>query len=309
VDLDRFVEGLPSIAAAVIRGDQIESCVAGAASLDDRFHIGSNTKAMTATLAAIAVERGLLDWTTCATVVLDVDGSAEITLDRLLAHAAGIRPLTDDDEFVGLPPVRAEVARLLVSERPLFEPGTDNAYSNGGYTIVAAMLEEVTGTSWESLLQTWLAAPLSIELGVGWPVGLAGHYERDGALVPHDLADGYSVPTAIAPAGDVSTTIGAYGSFVQLHLRGLCGRPELISRKAFERLHTPLGESFALGWGVQPWEGSRSSVHAGSAGTFYALVAVQPERNVAVAILTNAGGQRAEAASIEAARELIHTST
>jgi CubicO group peptidase (beta-lactamase class C family) len=305
VDLDRFVEGLPSIAAAVIRSDDIESSVAGAASLDDRFHIGSNTKAMTATLAAIAVERGLLDWTTGAAAALDVDGSSEITLERLLAHAAGIRPLTDDDEFPGLPPARAEVARLLVSEPPLFEPGTDNAYSNGGYTIVAAMLEEVTGTSWESLLQTWLAAPLSIELGVGWPVELVGHYERDGALVPHDLADGYSVPAAIAPAGDVNTTIGAYGRFVQLHLRGLRGRPELISLEAFKRLHTPLGKSFALGWGVQPWEGSRTSVHAGSAGTFFALVAVQPERNLAVAILTNAGGKRAEAASIEAARELI----
>jgi D-alanyl-D-alanine carboxypeptidase len=309
VDLDRFVEGLPSIAAAVIRSDDVESSVAGAASLDDRFHIGSNTKAMTATLAAIAVERGLLDWTADATAVLDVDGSSEITLDRLLAHAAGIRPLTDDDEFVGLPLERSEVARLLVSEPPLFEPGTANAYSNGGYTVVAAMLEVATGNSWESLLQTWLAAPLSIELGVGWPVGLGGHYERDGALVPHDLADGYIVPAAIAPAGDVSTTIGAYAGFVQLHLRGLCGRPELISQEAFTRLHTPLGESFALGWGVQTWEGCRTSVHAGSAGTFYTLVVVQPERDVAVAVMTNAGGRRAEAASIEAARELIRTYT
>ena len=260
---------------------------------------------MTATLAAIAVERGLLDWTTAAAAVLDVDGSMEITLERLLAHAAGIRPLTDDSEFLGLPPERSGVARLLVSEHPLFEPGTDNAYSNGGYAVAAAMLEEVTGATWEGLLQAWLAEPLSIELGIGWPAGLAGHYERDGELVTHDQADGYRVHTAIAPAGDVSATIGAYGRFVQLHLRGLRGRPELIASESFERLHTPLRGVFALGWGVQPWEGARTSVHAGSAGTFFSVVAVQPEQDLAVAVVTNAGGHRAETASAGLARELI----
>jgi CubicO group peptidase (beta-lactamase class C family) len=66
-----------------------------------------------------------------------------------------------------------------------------------------------------------------------------------------------------------------------------------------------MGGSFALGWGAQSFERSRSSVHAGSAGTFTALVAVQPERDLAIAVVTNAGGQQASAATIEAARELI----
>jgi CubicO group peptidase (beta-lactamase class C family) len=305
VNLERFADGLPSIAAAVITGNELETGVAGAADLDDRFHLGSNTKAMTATLAAIGVERGLLEWTSPACVVLDVDGAAEITLERLLAHCAGIRPLTDDAELVPLPPGRSEVARLLVREPPLFDPGADNAYSNGGYTVAAAMLEQVTGQTWEALLQGWLAEPLGIQLGIGWPRNLAGHYERDDQLVPHDLADGYVVHPAIAPAGDVNATIGAYGRFVQLHLRGLRNRPELIARESFERLHTPLRDPFALGWGVQPWEGARTSVHAGSAGTFFAIVALQPERDVAVAVVTNAGGSRAEAASKQVARELI----
>jgi D-alanyl-D-alanine carboxypeptidase len=291
----------------VIRSDRLATDVAGAARLSDRFHLGSNTKAMTATLAAIAVERGLLDWTTPAAAVLDVDGSPEVTLERLLAHAAGIRPLTDDAELLGLPAERARVARLLVAEDALFTPGTDTAYSNGGYAVVATMLEAVTGAAWEGLLHAWLAGPLSIELGVGWPAGLAGHYERDGELVPHERADGYRVHAAIAPAGDVSATIGAYGRFVQLHLRGLRRRPELIASESFERLHAPLRGVFALGWGVQQWEGSMTSVHAGSAGTFFAVVAIQPERDLAVAVVTNAGGQLAATAATELARELIRT--
>jgi CubicO group peptidase (beta-lactamase class C family) len=309
VDLDPFIEGLPSVAAAVIRSDEIETDVAGAAQLDDRFHLGSNTKAMTATLAAIAVDRGLLDWDSKATDVLKADGSAEITLVRLLAHAGGIRPLTDDAEFIGLPTGRAELARVLTREAPLFQPGTENVYSNGGYAIVAAMLETVSGIRWEGLLQSWLAEPLSIELGGGWPRGLAGHYERDDKLVPHDRTDGYTVPVAIAPAGDVNATIGSYSRFVQLHLRGLRGQAELLSRESFEFLHTPMGEPFALGWGVQSFEGARSSVHAGSAGTFTALAVVQPERDLAVVVLTNAGGQHASATAVAATRELIRAHT
>jgi CubicO group peptidase (beta-lactamase class C family) len=264
---------------------------------------------MTATLAAIAVERGLLDWNSEAAAVLDVVGSAEITLVRLLAHAGGIRPLTEDEEFPGLPTERAELARVLVSEPPLFEPGTANAYSNGGYAIVAAMLETVTGIAWEGLLQTWIAEPLSIELGVGWPDGLAGHYERDGVFVLHDLADGYEIPAAIAPAGGVNATLGAYSRFVQLHLRGLRAQGKLLSPATFEFLHTPVRDHFALGWGVQPFEGARSSVHAGSAGTFTALAVVQPERDLAVVVLTNAGGERATAAVVEATRTLIRAHT
>jgi CubicO group peptidase (beta-lactamase class C family) len=309
VDIDRFADGLPSIAAALIRSDEIETGVVGAADVDDSFHIGSNTKAITATLAAIAVERGLLAWSSIAPMVLEVDGSPEITLERLLAHAAGVRPLTDDAELAQLPQDRSEVARLLVSEPQLFEPGTDNAYSNGGYTVAAAMLEKVTGATWEELLHTWLAEPLSIKLSVGWPGDLPGHYEREGQLDRHDQADGYRVPTAIAPAGDVNATIAAYARFVQLHLRGLRSRPELVGIQSFERLHNPVRGGFALGWGVQPWEGALTSVHLGSAGTFYALVAVQPKRDLAVAVLTNAGGDRAEAASVSLARDLIATNS
>jgi CubicO group peptidase (beta-lactamase class C family) len=305
LDIARYAESLPSITAAVIRSNEIETGVAGAAHIDDSFHLGSNAKAMTATLAAVAVERGLLDWRSTAASVLDVDGSMEITLELLLAHAAGIRPLTDDAELVQLSSDRSEVARLLVSEPPLFMPGTKNAYSNGGYTVAAAMLEAVTETTWETLLDAWIAEPLSIKVGIGWPPTLAGHYERDGDLVPHDQADGYSVHKAIAPAGDVSATIGAYGRFVQLHLRGLCGEPELLSHETFERLHTAQRGVFALGWGVQSWEGARTSVHAGSAGTFFAIVTIQPERDLAVAVLTNAGGSKAEAVSIDLARELV----
>ena len=68
-------------------------------------------------------------------------------------------------------------------------------------------------------------------------------------------------------------------------------------------------DPFALGWGVQWFEGARSSVHAGSAGTFTALAVVQPERDLAIVVLTNAGGQHASNATIAATRGLIQAHT
>ncbi len=55
----------------------------------------------------------------------------------------------------------------------------------------------------------------------------------------------------------------------------------------------PVGH-YALGWGIQEYAGARSSVHAGGNGQFYALAAIQPDRDRAAAFLTNDGGDDVE---------------
>src|SRR5215216_3683305 len=103
--------GLPALAVAVIRGDGIDAAVVGRRRLDsdepaqerDRFHLGSNTKAMTATLAAILVERGLIAWDTRPGEALSIDQAhPDVTLTTLLTHAAGVRPLEEDEELAAL---------------------------------------------------------------------------------------------------------------------------------------------------------------------------------------------------------------
>lgn len=271
----------------------------------DRFHLGSNTKALTATLAAIAVERGALGWTTDAAELLEAASVRGLTLERLLAHAAGVRALTEDEELVGLPDDRQALAEMLLCEEPLFEPGSDAAYSNGGYAIVSAMLERALGVDFEDGLRRELFEPLGLEAGFGWPADLPGHYCRHDALVPHDHTDGYALPRTLAAAGDVNATIESYAKFVQLHLRGLRGDAHLLRSSTYSKLHSPIVGPFALGWGIQMWEGATTSVHAGSAETFFAIVAVQPERDFAAAAVVNAGGERAQQATVEIVRGLV----
>src|SRR5690606_19556104 len=94
---------LPALAAAVWRdGALVESAAVGLRKVDDPaskvttgdlWHLGSNTKAMTATLIGIYVDRGTLKWTdTIATLFggWKIDpGYAKVTLDQLIQHAGG----------------------------------------------------------------------------------------------------------------------------------------------------------------------------------------------------------------------------
>jgi CubicO group peptidase (beta-lactamase class C family) len=137
--LGRAVERFGMV-AAVLQGQRI--IAQGAAgvrkrgtaeriTLDDRFHLGSCTKAMTATLVAMLVEEGKLNWTTTlgelfADTVKPMHPAWEkVTLRQVLAHRAGLR-----HEPGGL----AQVLNELVG-RPLehrWEPCRSNAWKSRG---------------------------------------------------------------------------------------------------------------------------------------------------------------------------------
>jgi CubicO group peptidase (beta-lactamase class C family) len=289
--------------------------------VDDRFHIGSNTKAMTATMLAALVEDGTLDWDTtplaampevAATIHPDHVG---ITLTELLQHRAGIEPLTVFSQVPPLPGTPTQQRRLgsaLLLELPPPVPVGTYLYSNGDYGIAAAMAEARTGKSWEELLQMRLLQPLGIHATFGWPAADDpnqpwGHDDAGSIFVPHEpnlAVDTLRMPPAIAPAGELSLSVRDYSKFLQLHLRGLRGQPALLSAATFTRLHAPTG-NYAMGWGEFDLEGERTATHDGSTGTFWATAWIQPDRNLAVAVMINAGGSRATAAASDAALALL----
>ena len=121
--------------------------------LDDRFHIGSNAKAMTAFLAGVLVDRGQLTW---ETKIVDVfpEWKKEIRADYhpvnfrdVLSHRAGIQPFKHEGEFERLPQwegsaveVRRSFTAWLLKQKPVEWGSEVHAYSNAGYCVAAAML-------------------------------------------------------------------------------------------------------------------------------------------------------------------------
>jgi CubicO group peptidase (beta-lactamase class C family) len=333
----RTKHGLPGLAAVVVRGGKVvSSAVVGVRRMstgdplriDDRFHIASCTKSLTATLAAILVEEGSLEWTSRLTDVLpELRGARReyqgATLEQLLAHAARMPAYTQfgPDRLEQLKALRgsptqqrlAFLSEVLAVEEPNDATG-DAAYSNVGYTAAAAMLERATGESWEDLVLSRLTKPLGMtSVGFGWPASAQtpeqprGHFLRNGELVEQPLDDSYLLPVALWPAGAVHSSIGDLGRYAADHLNGLLGRKALLPRAAYDKLHrTPTGadQGFTLGWGVRQ-DPRWGTLHygAGSGGTFFVRIAIAPEHDVAVAVASNSG--EAAAATKEVIESLL----
>lgn len=328
---------LPGLAAAVVRGGKVVASgvtgvrrhsAAGEITPDDRFHIASCSKSMTATLAAVAVHKGQLTWTTSLAEGLPaLAGKVRpeyrpVTLEQLLAHAARFPAYTQPGAqraermraLAGTPAVQrlAFLAEVLGTEEPNNGSG-DAAYSNAGYAAAAAMLERAAGTSWEELVRRELARPLGMtSLGFGYPATAAapnqprGHSAADGRIVELPLDDARQLAVCLWPAGAVHCSIGDLALYAADHLNGLRGRPALLPQALYQRLHRPLGgdSGFTLGWGVRPdkrW--GVTHFGAGSGGWFFVRIQIVPAHDAAVVAASNSG--QAAGATKELIAELL----
>lgn len=321
---------LPGGAVVVFNRDQIlatgvagvrESGKPARITLDDRFNIGSNAKAMLATTLAFLVEDGTLAWNSRVSDVLMPPNLhaayGSVTLTNLLNHHAGLPPFEDDSSpewraWIAAPregpagkPVQ-RFARWVLAQPPRVPPGTEMLYSNAGYAAAAAMAEQTTGLDWKNLMRSRLFAALGMDADFGLPAASAGqpagHYETKNGVTVQGLND--ATPPILQPAGDVQLSILNYAKFLQFHLRGLAGIQGALPAETVQFMHTPAGKA-GLGWGIRDYDGARASVHSGSAGSFYAVTILIPSRNLGIAVLLNAGGKRADAACGAAAKKLL----
>jgi D-alanyl-D-alanine carboxypeptidase len=314
---------VPAIAAAVVSAESIASEATGirkegttnSVTRSDRFHVGSNGKAMTASLMAVFVEEGKVSWESKVRDILpEIEATMrseyrEMTVAQLLEHRSGLPGYDTLEDIVAVPVFpgnamqqRQAFAQWVVQQPPIGTPG-EFYYSNGGYGLAAAVIEKVGGKPWETLIQERLFRPLGItNAGFGWPATNNpnqpnGHIEPgDGTFVPHDEQNtAEQIPLVFASAGDVYITIGEFARFTQMHLRGLRGQRDVLRPETIQRMHTPNGD-YAMGWLILDVEGVRTSFHDGSADTFISRIAIQPSKDRAVALVTNAGGEQGAAA-------------
>ena len=296
----------------------------------DKFHIGSCTKTMTATLCAILVEEGKLKWeTTLAQAFPDAKNLhpdyRSVTLEQLLQHRGGAPGDVEPPLWNSLWEPKGVAARRKVldsifSRPPQAKPGTRYVYSNFGYAVAGHMAEKAARKPWEDLMREKLFTPLGMSsAGYGAPAdrGSArqprGHTQDGKVMEP--TQPGSDNPPAIGPGGTVHCTVGDWGKFVGLHLRGGRGEPtKLLKAETFQKLHAaPEGNPYAMGWlvGRSPLGDGTALSHAGSNTMWYAVAWVLPKSNVAVVVMCNQGGPGgpAEKACDEVAGNLLRRQT
>ncbi len=256
---------VPALAAMVVdgRGIMLRQAVTGVrantaveadralATLDDVWHLGSCTKAMTGTLCAVLVGQGKLKWSSTLGEVLGttlpaVAGLREslmdpqwqaVTLEQLLVHRAGAPGGLDENglwgrlwNHTGSPmESRQLLATGLLSRSPKHAPGGTYEYSNAGIALAGFMAETVMATPFEVLIQRELFAPLGItSAGFGAPGTASDKADRKPDQPRGHTADGKPVrpgpsgdnPPGITPAGRVHMSIGDWAKFAALHVRG-----------------------------------------------------------------------------------------
>ena len=328
---------IPGIAAVVLTSESILDIgvdgvrklgVPDSIEIDDKFHIGSNTKAMTGFIAGVLVEKGLVRWDTRISDVFPelVETTRDVykdkTLQDLLSHRARIMQFMSGGEFAQLPEFegsyveqRKAFADWLLQQEPVdIDTTRGYTYSNAGYGIAAAMLEKVSGKSWEELMQDELFDPLEITAAFGWPAYADedqpwGHYyETDSERVlPHDPHDEYQLPKIASAAGDVSMSIQDYAKFMRINLLGLNSKDTILEATTYRYLHTCNDSTmqYAIGWGRREHEGHAVSRHNGSAGTFYCTAIVFKDKDLALAVMMNGDTPEAEKAIVELRERIL----
>ncbi len=316
---------IPAISAAFAKGSLKESAAVGERELgkpekvnvDDRWLLGSITKSMTATMIGRLVDQGLMRWNmTIGEALPDtpmLPAYVNVTLLQLLRHRGGIPPdLYVNPEFLAkaagdakdLVQVREHYAEFTLGRKPGAKPGESYEYSNAGYSIAAHMAETVAKKPYEALMQELLFDPLdmkSAKFGVpgtagnpGGPGQIDGHVIGDHGLEPGVIDDPRLNGIQAAAGAGLSMSIADLLKFAQYHLAGLQGHVTLMSSKAFNMLHRPApdegGRKYACGWDIAP-SGSMSTYHGhnGSDGTFYAEMAIWPEKDLCIVSICNAG--------------------
>lgn len=311
--IERF--DLPSQGVAVLGPSSTEVAIEGALKAEggrpvdenSKFHLGSCTKMMTAAMLARLVEKEQLSWSSTVSDVFAEFAQTmhpnyrDVTLEQLTSHRSGLPDNFDGRAFkketligyVNDTTTRRELTREALSGNPFSQPGTKFHYSNVGYVVAAAMAEEVTGQSWESLMKQEIFEPLGMSDSGFGPAGEEhpwGHNQKGDPVSPSwdewraenprwwkeglksQMPDN---PPLMGPAGTVHSTLSDWSKFIRAQAER---DTDFLSTTSWDFLQSP-----REGWDYTPggWQttpipgigvGANELYHDGSNKTFHSWV-------------------------------------
>lgn len=245
---------------------------------DIRFHLGSADKSFTALMVGRLVEERRLSFeTTLAEVLPDypsADFARACTIRHLLTHASGLGSLFDRPAYDRTMVISrmADLLPMFAAEPSAFAPGTAASYSNEGFVVLGAVIEQVTGESWYDLLERQIYGPAGMtasghflnhsmpeRVAIGYRYRDDDHLGIDARQPNHDFVGyrGNSCGGGYATVADMTAYLQA------LH----AGR--ILPRTTVDMLVTqqqPGIRDYGMGFIVKPLETRRTLVGHGGGG-------------------------------------------
>lgn len=256
-----------------------------------RFCIGSAGKMFTAVGVLQLVQVGRLSLSDTIAMRLpdypDTPLARSVTVRHLLTHTGGTGDFFGPDYDTHAPALRtpSDFVRLFGRRDPLFPPGSRWGYSNFGFILLGAILEQASGQSWDAYLQRNVFSP-------------AGMTATSAVAAPEETAEPLNgaaqtglkpLPYYVGlPAG------GGYSTVDDLHRFALALRQDALLDLTHRRMLTtpviPAGNAqWSLGLRIATRNGERCFGHGGSAPGVNADFAVYPRGGYTVITLCNRG--------------------
>jgi len=339
-DLDAFVSqsmktfGPPAMTIAVVEnGKPVVTKAYGVRSIGSpakadehtAFPIGSESKAFTSAALAILVDQGKLKWTDRVVDKLpgfqmyDPYATAHMTIRDLLTHRSGLG-LGEGDLLI-VPSTsrsRADIVHALRYLKPATGFRETFAYDNILYIVAGALVEAVSGETWEHFVEKHIFAPVGMtDAATSYDInaknGVALH-DRAGALMgkgrlrvlKHGLEGGAS-----APAGAINASAIDMAKWIQVQLAHgkLPNGKRLFSEEQAAEMWKPLVvvspdslgaatsavmsaisppfQDYGLGWFIENYHGHTVVEHTGAVLGAVAALYLIPEKNVGIAVMIN----------------------
>ena len=302
--------GVPGVALAIISGSEVTIRGLGVTNVEDPlpvtehtvFPIASISKTFAATAMMRLVEQGKIQLRAPVRTYLpdfrvrDEAVSRDVTVWHLLTHLGGWEGQVSGPER-GTETLKNFVASIadLMQVAP---PGKAWSYNNAGFSIAGRVIETVTGTPINRAIGDLVFKPLGLE-HAGTTAGdfmvnrfAAGHTSRDGKTT---LQRPFSPSTSVT-AGGVGLCITDLVAYARFHMGdGTAASGErVLTHESLEQMRTPQAhkqgtdDDIGLAWHIRQVGSIRTFGHGGTLGGHVLLLEIVPERNFAIAILTNA---------------------
>jgi CubicO group peptidase (beta-lactamase class C family) len=233
----------------------------------------------------------------------DEETARNVTVMHLLNHTAGWQGDTHEAEAgEGDDALEKSVEKMAEIEQvtPL---GTAVSYNNASLRLAGRIIEKVTGKTFEDAIKEMIFEPLGLEHCYFFPTDImtrrfaVGHTQHpDGSIT---VARPWALPRSGAPSGGISSNAEDQIKWARFHLgdgRGVDGS-QVLSRKSLDLMKRPtvetpgsaVGDHIGITWLMEDIDGVRLVGHGGTTHGQHSDFTLVPERDFAVAVLTNCG--------------------